>query len=109
MKNKCSTPSTLRCGRVVESLVCLRAVVVGVVQGVNFRYHTRRVARGLLLVGWVRNRPDGAVEVIAEGPRAQLDVLLAYLRKGPDTARVDRVDVTWSEATSAFTVFDIVA
>jgi len=87
----------------------MHAVITGVVQGVNFRYHTRRAARSLGLTGWVRNRADGTVEVTAEGPRPQLQALLDYLRKGPQMARVDRVAVTWTQATSTFTTFEIVA
>ncbi len=86
----------------------LRATVFGVVQGVSFRYHTRRVARSLLLTGWVRNRSDGAVEVLAEGPRPQLESLLAYLRKGPESARVDHVVVKWVTESGEFSSFDIV-
>jgi acylphosphatase len=92
-----------------EELSGMHAVVTGVVQGVNFRYHTRRVARSLGLTGWVRNRADGTVEVVAEGPRSQLQALLDYLRKGPEMARVDGMAVTWTQATRTFPTFEIAA
>ncbi len=85
----------------------LHAVVEGVVQGVNFRYHTRRTARGLLLTGWVRNTPDGNVEVLAEGARIGLAQLLAFLRKGPAAAHVTRVTPTWLRFAGEFSEFEI--
>lgn len=87
----------------------LHAVVEGVVQGVNFRYQTRRMARSLLLVGWVRNTPDGSVEVLAEGARVELEQLLAFLRKGPAMAHVTRVTPTWLHFTGEFDAFEIVS
>ncbi len=85
----------------------LHAIVRGIVQGVNFRYHTRRMARRLLLTGSVCNRPDGTVEVVAEGPLPHLESLVAFLRVGPPSARVDEVQQTWSDATNEFAMFDI--
>jgi acylphosphatase len=85
----------------------LHAIVEGMVQGVNFRFYTRRQARSLLLTGWVRNRPDGSVEVVAEGPRPQLESLLAFLHTGPPSAMVTRVASTWSAATGEFDAFEI--
>ncbi len=83
------------------------AVVHGLVQGVNFRYFTRREASQLGLVGWVRNRWDGTVEVVAEGERSQLEKFLAWLHHGPSAAVVERVEVNWIEATGEFTHFEI--
>ncbi len=77
-------------GRVPERL---EASVHGLVQGVGFRYHVRRAAAALGLSGWVTNRADGSVAVIAEGPSAGLDRLTAELERGPVGSRVQRVDV----------------
>ena len=85
----------------------LHAVVSGLVQGVSFRYYTQREARGLGLTGWVRNRPDGSVEVLAEGDKRQLDELVAFLNYGPSMAVVERVDVAWQPASNAFQDFEI--
>lgn len=85
----------------------LHAIVTGIVQGVNFRYYTRQQARRLLLTGWVRNRVDGSVEVIAEGKREALEQLLDFLRTGPPSARVEGVEVTWSDAAGEFSTFEI--
>ncbi len=71
-----------------------RAIVSGRVQGVFFRDTCERVATGLGVRGWVRNRPDGTVEVVAEGSRDAVDSLLAWCREGPPRARVDRLALT---------------
>lgn len=67
--------------------------VHGRVQGVFFRVSAQRAALGLGLSGTVRNEADGTVRIAAEGDAARLDEFLAWCRKGPDRARVDRVDV----------------
>jgi acylphosphatase len=79
-----------------STLVRLSAVVRGRVQGVSFRYYTRHRAAELGLTGTVRNLWDGSVEVIAEGPRRDVEELLASLRVGPRPAFVTEVDVEWS-------------
>jgi acylphosphatase len=73
----------------------LHAAVRGRVQGVGFREFTRRHAAALGLTGWVRNRPDGSVELEAEGPRPALDELVRRLHTGPRLSRVDAVEVAW--------------
>lgn len=65
--------------------------VTGVVQGVGFRWFVRERARRLGLAGWVRNLPDGSVEVFADGDQGQLDLLLGELRRGPNGASVAAV------------------
>jgi len=71
--------------------------ITGRVQGVWFRASTQREAQALGLTGWVRNLPDGRVEVAAEGPRPLVERLVAYCHEGPRMARVDDVEVRWSE------------
>jgi acylphosphatase len=85
----------------------LHAVVRGHVQGVSFRYYTQETALGLGLTGWVRNLPDGGVEVTAEGSRAALDQLLTFLCRGPVAARVAEVQTDWAAASGEFNLFDI--
>jgi acylphosphatase len=75
----------------------LHLVIRGQVQGVGFRYFVVRHATTLGLAGWVRNRPDGAVEVEAEGPRSALEALQAGVRRGPSAATVTEMDESWSE------------
>ena len=90
----------------MTDLAFLRAVVRGRVQGVFFRAHVESRAVELKLTGFVRNRPDGAVEVLAEGEREKLEKLLKYLREGSPASRVDNVDVEWGEYTGEFSGFD---
>ncbi len=71
-----------------------RVVVWGRVQGVFYRDTCERVASGLGVHGWVRNRADGSVEVVAEGSRDAVDQFLGWCREGPPRARVDRFDLT---------------
>lgn len=85
----------------------LNAVITGEVQGVGFRFFLIRHAQALDLRGWVRNREDGAVELVAEGSRLDLEQLLFYAREGPRQARVTHVDAGWSVATGALDLFDI--
>jgi acylphosphatase len=85
----------------------LHAIVHGRVQGVNFRAATRRRAALLGVTGWVRNRRDGTVEVIAEGREAALTVLVAFLREGPPHANVTGVDTRWRPATDEFDEFQV--
>ena len=75
------------------SQVRVRAVVAGRVQGVFYRASTCEEARARELVGWVRNLPDGRVELEAQGPAAAVDDLIAWCRRGPDAARVDALEV----------------
>jgi len=85
----------------------LEAIVYGIVQGVNFRYYTRQQAALLGLVGWVRNRWDGTVEVVAEGEREKLEQLLRWLHRGPRSAVVEKVDARWTEPTGTLTRFEV--
>lgn len=70
---------------------CRRYVVRGVVQGVFFRATTQQAAQRLGLTGWVRNLPDGSVELVAHGEEPRLAELERWLWKGPPHARVQEV------------------
>ncbi len=85
----------------------LHAIVEGTVQGVGFRMFVTRLAADYHLTGWVRNRWDGNVEVVAEGEEEQLSRLLAGLRVGPRSADVTNVRVEWSPASGEFRDFRI--
>ncbi len=74
--------------------VVRRVVVEGAVQGVGYREFTRRAALRLGVSGWVRNQSDGAVEALLRGPPANVDAMVAEMRKGPRSAAVDSVRVT---------------
>lgn len=83
----------------------LHAVVEGRVQGVGFRYFVVDAAQSLEVAGWVRNRWDDTVEVMAEGERPALEKLLAALRRGPRAAYVSNVQVDWEPVTGEFKRF----
>ncbi|MFZ5723908.1 MAG: acylphosphatase [Pseudomonadota bacterium] len=74
-------------------IVARRVWVGGRVQGVGFRAATQREALRLGVSGHARNLPDGRVEVLAVGEEAAVAALVAWLQRGPPSARVDRVDV----------------
>ena len=85
----------------------LEATVFGRVQGVGFRYSTQAMASSLHLKGWVANRFDGSVRVVAEGSEPVLMQLTAWLREGPRAAYVEQVEVRWMEPTGEFAHFGI--
>ena len=88
-----------------SSLARLHATVEGRVQGVSFRYFVSEQAQKLGLSGWVRNRYNGDVEVMAEGSRYNLEKLLAALQEGPAMAQVTNVEANWLPARSEFSSF----
>jgi acylphosphatase len=85
----------------------VRAIVTGRVQGVSFRAATASEARRLGVVGWVRNRSDGSVELEVQGSEDQVAALLKWCAHGPPAARVDRVDTQDVDAADAETGFTV--
>jgi len=85
----------------------LQIIIRGRVQGVFYRASTRDEARQLGLHGWVRNLPDGSVEVLAEGPEVQLLQLLRWCRQGPPAARVDQAIPAWDEPRGELGPFEV--
>lgn len=80
--------------------------VYGLVQGVFFRYSTRKVARKLGLTGIVKNMPDGSVYIEAEGSKDKLNELLDFSKRGPKYAEVENVDYEFKEPLHKFKSFD---
>ena len=76
-------------------------------QGVGFRWFVQREAEALGMAGWVRNTPDGAVEVLASGSEEQLSALAEKLKQGPRAARVDSMEATPAEAPPDIRYFRI--
>lgn len=83
----------------------LHARVTGRVQGVGFRYYVMTSAAEIGLTGWVRNRWDGSVEVMAEGNREKLDLLVQALQRGSRSSMVEKVQTDWLEASGEFSGF----
>lgn len=71
----------------------IEAIVKGRVQGVGFRYFVQRTAEPAGICGYVKNLPDGTVEVVAEGKPEQLDHLMSALERGPSFSSVTDIDV----------------
>lgn len=78
----------------MDDVIRRRALVRGAVQGVGFRFSTEGEADRLGVAGFVRNRPDGAVEVEAEGRPDRVALLIEWLHEGPGGAVVESVDVS---------------
>ena len=87
--------------------VSAHVYVYGTVQGVFFRYHTKKLADQLGVSGWVRNLPDGRVEAYFEGGEDAVRRIVEWCRVGPPLARVERVEVEWGEYTGRYRGFTI--
>ena len=81
--------------------------VYGRVQGVWFRAGTKEKAEELGLTGWVKYRPDGNVEIHAQGEKAQLENFISWCHQGTPAAKVTSLDIDRSKAKQEFTSFDI--
>ena len=77
--------------------VIRHVLIRGTVQGVGFRYWTRRAATARGLQGWVRNRGRDSVEAVFTGPEQAVAEMIALCRRGPASARVDSVDEARAE------------
>lgn len=89
-------------------LNAVHIIVEGLVQGVGFRWFVARRADSLGLKGWVRNLPDGRVEIHAEGERGLLEELISAVKVGPRSAQVTNLRLQWLEqSSSTYTHFQI--
>ncbi|MEM3631083.1 MAG: acylphosphatase, partial [Nitrososphaerota archaeon] len=82
--------------------------ISGLVQGVFFRWNTKKMADKLQLSGWVRNLPDGRVEAIFEGNKESIEKMIEWCKKGPSEAIVEKVEIIWEEYKSEYKGFKIV-
>lgn len=91
-----------------NEIVCAHIWVKGRVQGVGFRAHVEYSARQIGgLVGWVRNVGYDTVEALAEGERANVERLIAAMKEGPRSSRVDDSQVQWETPTGEFIQFGV--
>jgi acylphosphatase len=79
----------------------------GRVQGIGFRYSVMMLVRGYEVTGWIRNLPDGRVEMVAEGERAELEAFAAAIRESELAAYIRQEDRRWGAATQEFHGFEI--
>ncbi|MDF1499063.1 MAG: acylphosphatase [Anaerolineales bacterium] len=82
-------------------------LVIGRVQGVSFRYYTVHEAEAAGVGGWVRNLWDGRVEAVFEGDKDSVERMVAWVKRGPPSARVEEVEVEWQDAISEFDNFRV--
>lgn len=87
-------------------MVRVHLIISGDVQGMGFRAWARSQAQQLGLTGWVKNRDDGSVEIVAEG--AKVEEFIKRCQKGSEVAWVDKVNVEWQQATGEFMRFEVV-
>jgi len=93
---------------IAAGVVSFHAFISGRVQGVGFREFTQRSAKQLKLSGWVKNLPDGRVEILAEGDETALAEFEKAIRTGPRPAKVTNVEITRGKATGLFDHFDVI-
>jgi len=87
--------------------LALHMFAYGRVQGVGFRFFVRSQASAYGIQGWVRNRPDGSVEVHAEADKAMLKAFADRVKSGPTFGRVDELTQEWREASNDYSSFSI--
>jgi len=85
----------------------VHVLVSGRVQGVAFRWVTEDVAHQLQVLGWVKNLPDGRVEVMAEAEEQILGYFIEFLKKGPEHAVVEDIQIEWLDFENEFDSFTI--
>lgn len=85
----------------------LEVIYTGRVQGVGFRFTAAHVAQGLRVTGYVRNLPDGNVELVVEGARPQLQEVLAGLRASPVGRYISGEHLVWGAASNEFETFSV--
>jgi len=81
--------------------------ITGRVQGVWFRQSTKQTAEKYGVRGWVCNRPDGSVAAVIEGERQNVQAVIDWCKYGPELARVDDLQVEWSNPTGEFSGFRV--
>jgi acylphosphatase len=91
----------------MSDLAALHAIAQGRVQGVNYRAFVSRNAASLGVTGTVHNLPDNSVEITAEGDKKQLQKLADRLKQGPPGARVDNLELSWTEYTGQYGDFSV--
>ena len=82
--------------------------IEGNVQGVFFRRSAKMQADKLRVVGLVRNRRDGSVEIIAQGSKSKVDAFIKWCKKGPPFSKVEKVEIEWKKNLEDFEEFEVV-
>ena len=88
-------------------MIQLKIIVSGEVQGVGYRYYTQMKAIQFGITGWVRNLQEGGVEILASGPKADLESFVDEVRRGNPFSTVDHIEVLETEKTETYKSFAI--
>jgi len=88
-------------------MVCATLHVTGMVQGVGFRYFAMRQANGYGLNGYVKNLPDGSVELQVEGEKETIERFKSVLERGPGYSDVDQVDIVYEAYSAKYDKFSV--
>jgi acylphosphatase len=86
----------------------IHLIISGDVQGVGFRAWVVRQAKKLGVSGWVKNRDDGSVEIVAEGLKNKLEELAKLCRHGPEVSWIEALDIRWERADHRFVGFEVI-
>ena len=92
----------------LQDILTVIMVIIGKVQGVGFRYFVLRQAQELGIRGWVNNKPNGDVKVLAQGEKADLEQFFAKVKEGPSFSRVDDVNLKWVNEGEQYFGFEII-
>ena len=92
----------------IERKPSVNIIIKGKVQGVSFRYFTLKQAQELNIVGWVRNKPNGTVEVVAQGDNINLELFIKKLKQGSSFSKVDDVMLDWEHEEKDYENFTII-
>ncbi len=91
-----------------ENTLTVNMKITGKVQGVGFRYFVLRQAQELGINGWVSNKPNGDVEALAQGEKADLEQFIAKVKEGTTFSRVDNVNLEWMNKGEQYFGFEII-
>ena len=91
-----------------EDNLTVNMKIAGKVQGVGFRYFVLRQAQELGINGWVSNKPNGDVESLAQGEKADLEQFIAKVKEGPSFSRVEDVSLNWVNEAEKHFCFEII-
>lgn len=87
--------------------VCAHILVSGRVQGVAFRYYARNIAIQLDVKGWIKNLPNGQVELVVEGSKNSVEEMVEWCKRGPRMAEVEDIEVDWLPYSGKFGQFQL--
>ena len=88
-------------------MITAQIIINGLVQGVYFRYYTKKTALSLGLTGFVKNLKDGSVEIVVRGNKDNINKLINWCKKGSEQAKVENVKIKEINLIEKFNLFEI--